>query len=108
MLTFKASVGETNPQRKEELKMKKSRFYVGVRTKDGMRFVTRIDYRNKISYWEKGEAPKQMSMHNAEDLAYCLCCNGFKAVVVKSQFEITGHFTAWRKPRQKKAQGEGD
>ena len=41
--------------------MNNKKYYVGVRTDDGMMFVTEIDYKNRTSYWNKDSKPIAMS-----------------------------------------------
>lgn len=63
-------------------------YYVGVQTEGGMTLVTKIDNRNRISYWDANEKPLAMPANRAEDIALGLSLNLNYAVVVKSIAEI--------------------
>ena len=51
-------------------------------------YVTSIDYKNKMSRWDKSKPPKRFTMHGADDLVFGLRCNGFQAVTVKAPVVI--------------------
>ena len=69
-------------------------YYVGVDTSGGMTLVTSIDKASKAAYWNKNEKPLPMTAAQADDLVFGLILNMTPAVVVKSRFELQGHFIA--------------
>ena len=69
------------------------KYYVGVKTDEGMMFVTETDNKNRTSYWNKDSKPLAMSKSVANDIALGLTWNGNNAVVVESIIEQTDHFT---------------
>lgn len=73
--------------------MNNKKYYVGVKTDDGMMFVTKIDNNNRTSYWSKESKPLALSKSVANDIALGLTWNGNNAVVVESIIEQTDHFT---------------
>ena len=73
--------------------MNNKKYYVGVKTDNGMMFVTEIDNKNRTSYWNKDSKPLAMSKSVANDIALGLTWNGNNAVVVESIIEQTDHFT---------------
>lgn len=76
-------------------------YYVGVQTNDGMRFVTKINNSNRMSYWNLNEKPLEMTQMLATDIAEGLCMNCTTAVVVKSFFELADHFVVRTEPTVK-------
>ena len=69
-------------------------YYVGVDTSGGMTLVTSIDKASKAAYWNENEKPLSMTAAQADDLVFGLILNMTPAVVVKSRFELQGHFIA--------------
>lgn len=69
-------------------------YYVGVDTSGGMTLVTSIDKASKAAYWNENEKPLPMTAAQADDLVFGLILNMTPAVVVKSRFELQGHFIA--------------
>lgn len=67
-------------------------YYVGVQTKDGMRFVTKINQRDKMVFWNPAQKPLSLTFEDATELAEKLCMKILIAVVVSSFFELTEHF----------------
>lgn len=79
----------------------KSFYYVGVQTAEGMAFVTKIDNARRMTYWNTEDKPLAMPMSRATDIAESLCMNLTTAVVVKSLFELSDHFTVKAEPTVK-------
>ena len=68
------------------------KYYVGVKTEDGMAFVTEVDYSTQKTYWNRDDRPLAMNSSRAEDVANGLLMNGYWAVVVCSFVELNEHF----------------
>ena len=81
--------------------MNNKKYYVGVKTDNGMMFVTETDNKNRTSYWNKDSKPLAMSKSVANDIALGLTWNGNNAVVVESIIEQTDHFTG--RPTEKQS-----
>lgn len=69
-------------------------YYVGIKTNGGMTLVTEVIKDNKTCFWNENEKPLAMTEKQAEDLVFGLNLNMTFAVVVKSKFELEGHFLA--------------
>ena len=67
---------------------KKNHYYVLVFAENGPAYVTSVNYANRSARWDKGEAPKEFSKSNAEDLVFGLRCNFHNAVVVYLPVDI--------------------
>lgn len=61
----------------------KWKYYVGIINSRKVSYVTEVDYKTKSALWKDGERAKPMLMHQAEDLVFGLCCNGYPATVLK-------------------------
>lgn len=68
-------------------------YYVGVRTRFGMNFVTKIGD-SLTTRWLLSESPLAMKKSKAEVIAELLLANHYDAVVVSSYYEIRSHFIA--------------
>lgn len=76
-------------------------YYIGIISDGGMKFVTARDNTNRICEWDTLQAPMAFSKRVAEETAFGLLCNGYKAVVVGSYTELDSHLspmlqTDWR------------
>ena len=67
---------------------KKNFWYVLVLANGGPTFVTAVNHSNKTAHWNKSEAPLEMEMFWAKDLALGLMLNFHMAYVVCSPIEI--------------------
>lgn len=67
---------------------KQNYWYVLVLTEEGPKFVTKINYANKTAEWDKLEAPLEMGMQRAKDLALGLMCNFHTAYPVCARCEL--------------------
>lgn len=63
--------------------MLKWKYYVGIIESRHVSYVTEVDYTNKTSKWESGKRAKPMTIHEAENLVFGLCCNGYPATILK-------------------------
>ena len=61
----------------------KFKYYVGIINSRKVSYVTKVNYQNKSCLWESGERAKEMKMHEAENLFFGLCCNGYPATILK-------------------------
>ena len=61
----------------------KYKYYVGIINSRKVSYVTGIDYSTKSAKWTSGERAKAMGMHEAENLVFGLCCNGYPATILK-------------------------
>lgn len=52
-----------------------------------IKYVTKVDNANKMSYWEDGKEAKIFSKDWAKDLAWALCLNGNAAIpMIKADY----------------------
>lgn len=79
----------------------KKYYYIGVRTENGMRFVTGIPERNWAE-WNKDEKPKCFTKQMAEDIVYGLNKNFITAVVIQSYIEFDKHYFEAASPDEQK------
>lgn len=70
----------------------KKYYYVGISNDKGMSFVTKINQRDKVCFWNPEKRPLVLTLEEATDLAENLCMKMQIAVVVSSFFELTEHF----------------
>ena len=63
-------------------------YYVVVRTKDGAKFVTKVDNATKTAYWDSKDKPMAFNKSYADDLALCLTLNFHLAFTLKSYHEL--------------------
>ena len=63
-------------------------YYVVVATKDGAKFVTKVDNATKTAYWDSKEKPLPFNKSYADDLALCLSINFYPAFTLKSYHEL--------------------
>lgn len=62
----------------------KYKHYVGILyTQNQVRYVTSIDNETKSAIWAHGKEPKEFTKVRAEDLVFCLACNGIPGVVMR-------------------------
>lgn len=61
----------------------KYKYYVGIINSRKVSYVTEVHHSNKTALWETGKPAKAMGMHEAENLVFGLCCNGYPATVLK-------------------------
>ena len=79
---------------------KKYYYYVLVMTDNGPKFVTSINYQNKVAHWDATEKPLELGQLRADDLTFGLICNFNVCYTVKSPIQIeeqpyrysVGHF----------------
>lgn len=69
-------------------------YYVGIENDHGMTLVTEVEWPSKTCYWNEDKKPLAMTEKQADDLVFGLTLNMTPAVVVKSRFELNGHFLA--------------
>lgn len=67
--------------------MARNNFYVLVFA-DTPVYVSKVDWTTKQATWDVAKKPFPLSSGDADELAFCLRCNGYNAVVVKSMSEI--------------------
>ena len=60
----------------------KYNYYIGVKTNDGIRLVTKINNRENMSYWKADEKPQKFTLSTAKDISWGLCINGFESFVI--------------------------
>ena len=68
---------------------KKNYWYVLVMTSEGPKYVTDVHCGTKEAVWDKFEKPLELAKETAQDLAWALRVNGYNAVAVCQNFEIT-------------------
>ena len=61
----------------------KYKYYVGIINSRKVSYVTAIHNSTRTAEWAEGERAKPMGMHEAENLVFGLCCNGYPATVLK-------------------------
>ena len=66
-------------------------YFIGVLTEDGVKFVTSINYDNKMALWESGKEAKEFPMTLADDIVQGLLFNFIYAFTVKVPKGITFH-----------------
>ena len=69
----------------------KYKYYVMVFTNEGPKYVTSINWSDKMAEWDTSEKPLEMNAATAEDIYRGLCLNFHYAVLIKSLIEITSH-----------------
>lgn len=79
-----------------DFKIKKPFYYVGVQTGDfenrdyHLTLITEVDWGKRTWKAENNQKPKQFTKDLAEEMVICLGINDTFAVVVYSQYELTG------------------
>ncbi|MCH5191888.1 MAG: hypothetical protein J1F23_06950 [Oscillospiraceae bacterium] len=77
-------------------------YYVGIANNHGMTLVTSVNNKDRTCIWDNEKKPLAMAKSVAESLAEGLLWNFNTAVVIQSQIELEGHFTAVEKiPKRK-------
>lgn len=71
---------------------RKSFYYIGVQTNDGMSLVTKIDNKSRQCFWDTEQKPLSLPLSVATNIAEGLMFNFIQAVVVKSFIELEHHF----------------
>ena len=61
----------------------KYKYYVGVIYSRKVSYVTGIDNSTRTAKWTEGERAKPMGLHEAENLVFGLCVNGYPATILK-------------------------
>lgn len=69
-------------------------YYVGVQNDQGLTLVTEVERSIKTCSLNEDKKPLAMTEKQADDLVFGLTLNMTPAVVVKSRFELNGHFLA--------------
>lgn len=71
---------------------RKSFYYIGVQTNDGMSLVTKIDNKSRQCFWDTEQKPLTLPLSVATNIAEELMFNFIQAVVIKSFIELEHHF----------------
>lgn len=67
----------------------KKKYFVLCCTSEGAKFVTKVNWSDKVSEWNVNEEPLAMSKEVAHDIALGLTWNcGFCAYVVESDYDV--------------------
>lgn len=61
----------------------KYKYYVGIINSRKVSYVTEVNNSTRTAKWTEGERAMAMGMHQAENLVFGLCVNGYPATVLK-------------------------
>lgn len=62
----------------------KYKHYVALVYSRSITWVTRVSNQSRTAYWEDNKPAREFTMHEAQDLVYGLCVNGYPAMVIKA------------------------